>query len=147
MRYWINTISRSHVVRGMQEGFTQANHGRIMNLRLLSKGDLIVFYSPRTEFRDGEQLQQFTALARVDDDVPYQVEMKPDFHPWRRQVAYLPCEPASIKPLVEQLSFITDKQKWGFPFRRGLFEIPTEDFQLITQAMNAEIEEIGQILS
>jgi len=139
MKFWINTVSRSHVNRGVQGGFTQANHGRRQNLRLLSKGDLIVFYSPRTEFRDGEQLQQFTALARVDDDVPYQVEMSADFHPWRRRVAYLPCEPASIKPLIERLSFITDKQKWGFPFRRGLFEVSESDFQRIISAMNAEI--------
>lgn len=147
MRYWINTVSQSHIKTGMQGGFTQANHGRAINLRLLSKGDLIAFYSPRTDFRNGEQLQQFTALARVVDDVPDQVEMEPDFHPWRRRVAYFPCEPASIKPLIERLSFITDKQMWGFPFRRGLFEIPGEDFQLISRAMNAEIEEIGQILS
>jgi predicted RNA-binding protein len=141
MKYWINTVSRSHVEWGMQGGFTQSNHGRIINLRRLSKGDLIVFYSPRTEFRNGEQLQQFTALARVVDEVPYQVAMKPDFHPWRRKVNYLPCKTAPIKPLIEQLKFITDKQKWGFPFRQGLFEIPAEDFQRIVRNMNAEIEQ------
>jgi hypothetical protein len=139
MRYWINTVSRSHIERGMEGGFTQANHGRALNLRLLSPGDLIAFYSPRTDFRGGDQLQQFTALARVVDEAPFQVEMTSDFHPWRRQVEYLSCEPASIKPLIEGLNFITDKQKWGFPFRRGLFEIPAEDFKHIALAMNAEV--------
>jgi len=139
MKFWINTVSRSHVQRGMEGGFTQANHGRATNLRRLSNGDLIAFYSPRTDYPDGEPLQQFTTLARVVDDVPYQVEMDPDFHPWRRRVDFLACEPADIHPLIGALDFIKDKQKWGFPFRRGLFEIPAADFKRIAQAMNAEV--------
>lgn len=146
MRYWINTVSRSHVERGRQGGFTQANHGRALNLRLLSKGDLIAFCSPRTDFQDGEQLQQFTALARVLDDLPYQAEMTADFHPWRRRVAYLPCEPAAIQPLIGNLRFIMDKNKWGYPFRQGLFEIPVDDFLKIARAMKvgAVVEETLQ---
>ena len=139
MRYWINTVSYSHVKLGIEGGFTQANHGRATNLQRLSKGDLVVFYSPRTDFEGGEPLQCFTAIARVLDEKPYQVEMSPTFHPWRRQVECLPCEQTPIKPLIEHLEFIGDKRQWGFPFRRGLFEIPGEDFHRIAQAMNANI--------
>src|SRR3954447_14342834 len=137
MRYWINTISLSHIKRGMEGGFTQANHGRATNLQRLSQGDLIAFYSPRTEFEGGEALQCFTAIARVLDEKPYQVEMTATFHPWRRQVELIPCEQAPIKPLIEELEFIKDKRQWGFPFRRGLFEISEEDFHRIAQAMQA----------
>lgn len=146
MKYWINTVSRSHVERGRQGGFTQANHGRATNLRRLSQGDLIAFYSPRTDYPNGESLQQFTALARVLDDMPYQVQMAPDFHPFRRNVEYLDCEPAAIQPLIGALEFIQDKQKWGFPFRRGFFEIPADDFQHIARAMKvgSVLEEISQ---
>lgn len=140
MRYWINTVSYSHVEAGIEGGFTQANHGRATNLQRLSKGDLIAFYSPRTSFEDGRPLQCFTAIARVLDERPYQVEMTPTFHPWRRQVAFLPCKQASIKPLIAELTFIEDKKQWGFPFRKGLFEITNEDFQRITLAMKAEID-------
>ena len=28
MSYWINTVSRDHVQRGVAGGFTQANHGK-----------------------------------------------------------------------------------------------------------------------
>src|SRR3954469_24786729 len=92
MRYCINTVSYSHVKRGMEGGFTQANHGRATNLQRLSKDDLIAFYSPRTDFEGGEALQCFTAIARVLDEKPYQVEMTATFHPWRRQVELIPCE-------------------------------------------------------
>lgn len=139
MHYWINTVSYSHVKVGIEGGFTQANHGRDTNLKQLAQGDLITFYSPRTDFKDGEPLQHFTAVARVLDEAPYQVEMTPSFHPWRRRVEFIPCQQAPIRPLIADLKFIENKQQWGFPFRRGLFEISNEDFYRIIQAQQAKI--------
>ena len=43
--------------------------------------------------------------------------------------------PAPIRPLLPQLSFITDKQRWGYPFRRGLFEIDAADMAVIREAL------------
>lgn len=137
MNYWINTVSRDHVQVGMTGGFTQANHGKSTNLKRLQRGDLIAFYSSRTGLNDGAPLQKFTAIARVTDDEPYQATMSPDFHPWRRNVDALPVTPTPIHPLIPALSFIQDKQRWGFPFRRGLFPIPERDFWLIAEAMGA----------
>jgi hypothetical protein len=34
MRYWINTVSLEHVERGVEGGFTQADHGK--NTRLVA---------------------------------------------------------------------------------------------------------------
>jgi hypothetical protein len=138
MRYWINTISREHVQRGLAGGFTQADHGKNSRLKRLSKGDQIIFYSPRTEFGGGEPLQSFTAAGEIVDDTPYQVEVSADFHPWRRRVKFFACREAPIKPLIDELAFIPNKSSWGFPFRRGLFEIGESDFTLILESMNAE---------
>jgi hypothetical protein len=137
MRYWVNTISREHVVRGIEGGFTQAQHGKDDTLKRLDRGDLIAFYSPRTAHPAGEPLQKFTAIGRVLDDAPYQVQMTPVFHPWRRKVEFLPVKDADVRLLVERLSFIKDKQRWGFPFRHGLFEVAKEDFEVIRTAMQA----------
>jgi hypothetical protein len=137
MRYWVNTVSRSHVQNGVAGGFTQADHGKNSRLKRLSKGDGIVFYSPRTEFQAGEPLQHFTAIGEIVDEAPYQVEMAADFHPWRRRVKFLPSVEAPIHPLIEQLDFIRNKKIWGFIFRRGLFEIGESDFNAIARAMNA----------
>ena len=98
-RYYVNTVSRDHVQRGVAAGFTQANHGRPAGLKRLTRGDLIVFYSPKTAF-EGE---------------------------------------APIRPLIDALGFLIDKQLWGMPFRRGLFEIPASDFRLIARAMKAKL--------
>lgn len=49
MKFWINTISKNHVLKGVEGGFTQADHGKNTRLKALAKGDYIIFYSPKTE--------------------------------------------------------------------------------------------------
>jgi hypothetical protein len=61
--------------------------------------------------------------------------MSEDFVPWRRDVSFVNCRETSIQSLLNELSFIKDKHKWGFPFRRGCFEISQKDFQMIARAM------------
>ena len=134
---WVTTISRDHVERGVEGGFTQAGHGKASGLKRLSAGDGLVFYSPKTSLHDGEPLQAFTAVGRVADEELYQVEMAPGFVPSRRNVEVFRCVETPVKPLIDQLAFIKDKQRWGYVFRRGLFEIPCEDFELIKRAMAA----------
>lgn len=123
MTNWINTVSRDHVERGVRGRFTQANHGKPHMLRKMSRGDWIIFYSPRTEHPNGAPLQAFTAIGRVADDEPYQVEMTPDFQPWRRNVDFL--------------DFIEDKARWGYKFRFGVFRIDDHDLDVIRSAMTA----------
>lgn len=54
-------------------------------------------------------------------------------------MSFFQSQEAPIRPLIESLSFIQNKQKWGFPFMRGLFEIEQKDFERITEAMKADI--------
>jgi hypothetical protein len=135
MANWVNTVSRDHVERGVAGGFTQANHGKPHMLRRMARGDWIVFYSPKTAFEGGEPLQAFTAIGRVADDEPYQVQMSADFHPWRRNVDFLECAEAPIRPLIEQLDFIEDPSRWGYKFRFGVFAIDDHDLAVIRAAM------------
>ena len=136
MTSWINTVSRSHVERGVAGGFTQANHGKPHMLRRMRRGDWIVFYSPRTDFPDGAPLQAFTAIGEVTDDEPYQVAMGPDFEPWRRRVDFLPVRETPIRPLLDDLEFVEDKSRWGYKFRFGVFEITEHDLGVIRAAMS-----------
>jgi hypothetical protein len=71
----------------------------------------------------------------VDANV-FPFRMSEDFVPFRRAVEYLPCRAAPIAPLVGRLSFIRDKQRWGYPFRGGLLEISADDFAIIAAAMD-----------
>lgn len=49
------------------------------------------------------------------------------FIPYRRNIKYLPAQSVQNKPLIEGLSFITDKKQWGYKFRFPAFEIPKID--------------------
>lgn len=67
----------------------------------------------------------------------YQVEMTPDFKPYRLDVRFMRCHATPIKPLIQRLSFIKNKTKWGAVFRFGHLKIPMEDFKIISEAMGA----------
>lgn len=131
MKYWINTVSQDHVMIGKQSGFVQAGHGKQTTLIKLQLGDYIIFYSPKSSLKNGKPVQAFTAVARIKEHDVYQAIVSDRFQPYRRNADYENCQEVEIKPLIEQLEFITNKKHWGFRFRLGLFEINQHDFELI----------------
>ncbi len=139
MKYWINVLSKDHVMAGIAGGFTQAHGDKAHQLSLLAKGDLVFFYSPGTLFRAGQILQAFTAIVRVADDAPFQVKGTGQVQPWRRKVAAVASEEVPAVSMVPQLAFITDKANWGASLGRSLFEIGEDDASRIALAMKASI--------
>lgn len=137
--YWVAVASHEHVRRGLTGGFIQVCHGKPGPLRLMKGGDIIVYYSPTEHFREKSPCRKFTALGTIKKNEPYPFKMSDNFIPWRRDVSFLTAQEVPIEPLIENLSFIRDKKRWGFPFRRGCFSIPERDFRLIASAMGAEI--------
>ena len=137
--HWIAVASAEHVRRGRRDGFMQVNHGKAAPLRRIKPGDGIVYYSPTTILGEKDGLQSFTAIGTVREGEPYQGDMGAGFTPFRRDVAWSNGAEASIKPLLEQLDFTKGKSNWGYQLRFGLFEISQHDFQLIAQAMDANI--------
>lgn len=139
-RYWIAVASREHVQRGVSGGFAQVCHGKPGPLKGMSEGDWIIYYSPNIRFGGTEPCRSFTAIGKIEGDNPYIFSMSDNFNPWRRNVKFLPSQDVPIQALLEELSFIKDKKRWGFPFRRGCFEISQSDFQLIAKAMGVSLD-------
>lgn len=134
-QYWIGVVSKEHVQRGVLGGFAQVCHGKAGPLNRMEEGDWIIYYSHTIKFGQKEPCQSFTALGKIRDGDSYPFAMSEDFIPWRRDVSFVKSREIPIQTLLNELSFIKDKQKWGFPFRRGCFEISQEDFQIIFRAM------------
>ncbi|RZM06009.1 MAG: EVE domain-containing protein [Pedobacter sp.] len=134
-QYWIAVVSKNHLMRGVNGGFMQANHGKEAPLKKLDRDDWVLFYSPKETFEGKDLLQAFTAIGQVADDKIYQHTMTGDFIPYRRDMVFYKCEEIPIAPLIDQLDFIENKKSWGFKFRFGFFEIPEQDFKLISSAM------------
>lgn len=134
-KYWITVASKDHVMKGVAGGFMQANHGKSSPLRRVAPGDWVIFYSPKQQFKGVDPCQAFTAVGQIKEGEVYTAVMAPDFEPARRDVDFKACEEVEIRPLIDQLSFIEDKQRWGYLFRFGFFEIKQPDFELIARNM------------
>ena len=139
-RFWILVASKEHVLRAVEGGFAQAGHGKRAGIARMHAGDRLAYYSPKVTFGGIEPLQAFTALGEVMDDAIVQVEMSPDFRPFRRNVRYSATGEVKIGPLIRELSFIRNKRSWGSAFRFGILEIPAEDFARIERAFTVRPE-------
>ncbi len=115
-KYWIIVASEDHVMRGVFLGIA-AGGMETVRWRGWYKGDMIVYYSPKTRFDGSEALHAFTAIGVIEDDALFQVEETPDFRPFRRKVHYIKTGKVRIKPLVPELTFIRNKKSWGYAFR------------------------------
>lgn len=135
MRYWIGVASADHVSRGVEGGFCQLCHGKATPLKRMSPGDWIIYYSPKERFEAPQPSQKFTAIGEVIGSEVYPFEMFPGFIPHRRDIRFLKSSAAAIRPMINDLSFITDKSRWGYIFRFGHLEIPRHDFEIIARAM------------
>ena len=134
-KYFLICASRDHVLKGVNDGFAQAGHGKKDFISKPSRGDWIVYYSSKDNFENGKPLQKFTAIGEVVDDKPYQPNTNKNFKPYRRDVKYKESSEAAIRPLIENLSFIKNKKRWGFYLISGFREISKDDFDIIKDAM------------
>jgi predicted RNA-binding protein len=139
MRYWIGVASKDHVSRGVAGGYCQLGHGKAQPLKRMAVGDWLIYYSPKEQLEGNVACQQFTAIGEVVGAEIYTVVMAPNFVPHRRDIRFLPAQPAPIRPLLERLSFIKDKSKWGYAFRFGHLEITQPDFELIATQMLGKV--------
>jgi len=134
-KFWIGVACKEHVENGVKLGICQFCHGKSGPAQRLKKGDFIIYYSSKVAMERPELCQKFTAIGKVIDDEPYQVEVNEHFKPFRRNVEYLAAQHVDIKPLVESLPFIKNKKSWGYVFRFGFLEIDQESFDIIASAM------------
>lgn len=134
-RHFLIGASKDHVLTGVKQGIAQAGHGSKDFMSKPSKGDWIVYYSSKDKFEDGKTYQKFTAIGQISDDEPYQPDTQKKFKPYRRNADYKVCHEAEIRPLIEKLSFLKNKKRWGFYLMSGFKEISKDDFEVIKHAM------------
>jgi len=94
---WIAVASADHVQNGITQGIMQVCHGKAAPLRRVQPGDFIAYYSPKITFSGHDKLQAFTAIGVVKDKAPYQFDGGHGFQPFRRDVNWLPAQPAHIQ--------------------------------------------------
>lgn len=140
VRFWLGVVSANHVERGVAGGFAQVCHGKLVPLRRMQVGDVLFYYSPRSEMRGGQAVQAFTAVGRVVS-LPYRFAMSADFVPHRVDVDWLPAQSAPIRPLLARLQFVHNAPQgnWAYLLHRGHFEMGAHDARLIAHAMRTPL--------
>lgn len=139
-RYWVVVASADHVRSAVEGGFVQAGHGRRSPVEEFDRGDWIACYAPREQMRAGVAVQAFIAIGEVTDDQFSAIDRGAIGTHHRRRVAWRTrAKPALIRLILDQLSFTRDRTSWGLAFRRSLFAVSSDDFQIIAEAMGVEI--------
>ena len=139
-KYWIGVIARDHAVIAARQGVCAFSHGKESAARKLSPGDRFAFYSPKTGVADGDTVQAFTAIGMVKDGDAFPATWADtEMTAWVRNASFVPAQETPIKPMLEDLSFITNPRYWGMAFRRSLFEVSEADFTKIATAMGAAL--------
>jgi hypothetical protein len=137
---WIAVASAEHARRGRDaaRGFMQVGHGKEAPLKRIQPGDRVAYYAPAETFGGKDKLQSFVSIGVVRPGAPYLFDMGAGFIPCRRDVDYVPAQETPILPLLDQLQFVENRQRWGYTFRFGLFEVSETDMRLIASAMGAD---------
>jgi predicted RNA-binding protein len=135
IKFWVVVTSRDHALDGEKDGVVQVNHGKNAPLRRMSAGDKVVYYASKSIYKEKELCQRFVALATLSDDHIFQYDFSENFKPYRRKAVYQEVKETEIRPLIDRLNFIENKEKWGYIFRTGYFEINKQDFDLIESHM------------
>ena len=136
-KYWLAVVQREHVLRGLEAGIVQTNHGPEAGIQRMKAGDGLVYYSPKTACPEGDPLREFTAIGTIAEGEPWQ-ENQGEFNPWRRKVGYDETAIATpIAPLLDVLELTRGNKNWGFIMRRGQIEITDSDFRVIAKQMGS----------
>lgn len=117
----------------------QVCHGKCAPLKRVQPGDRVAYYAPTVTLGGKDKCQSFVSIGLVQAGEPYAFDMGGGFVPFRRDVAYVPAQEASILPLLDQFEFVEDRSRWGYKFRFGLFKVGDGDMRLIAQAMQADL--------
>lgn len=137
--YWIAVVPKSRVARCVAGNFAMFAHGKHEAVQRVRPGDWLAYYSPRTILNGGDEVRAFTAIGKIADREPYQAEMAEGCTGWRRDIAYeRQAHDGDVYPLLDELSFIKDRQHWGIFFHRSLFSVSRDDFALIAKAMGLD---------
>ncbi len=142
---WIAVASAEHARRGCatpQAGYMQVCHGKCAPLKRIAPGDRVAYYAPTVTMGGKDTCQRFVSIGLVQPGDPYEFSMGGGFVPFRRDVAYVRAQEASILPLLDRFAFVEDRRRWGYKFRFGLFKVGDADMQLIASAMQADAQSL-----
>lgn len=144
-RHWILCMSEDNYEVAKKQGLIGMAERQRRAIQKIATGDILTFYiskkavdSPPND--PAHKVQQFRGTARVtseafeSNDLIWHVR-EGEIFPHRRKVEFLADASAETRPLINNLSFVTNTAFWALPFQKGDVEITQKDFQTLQEAM------------
>lgn len=149
MKNWIYVYTKKQADECIKFGFLQATSRKKSFLQKLSLGDEVILYCGSEDIGKKSSIQSFLAIGKVTENSLY--EFFPDFVSFKKDGEvfmkktqepffrikmefYLQAE-VKIKPIIEDLEFIKNKEKWGVTFLNYQIQISEKDFLLVKKLM------------
>jgi predicted RNA-binding protein len=128
MNYWILALPRPHIEHCVKIGTFGMR--RKYTLEQVKKDDKVICFATKEAkiLGFGKVVREYyfaNDKVFLDKNHPYpdRIDFTATLLPSDREIDF--------KPLVNDLSFVKNKQYWGAHFVSGLCQIPAEDFELI----------------
>ena len=144
-RYWILCMSEDNFEIARTQGLIGLAERHKVAMQKLAVGDMMTFYSSKKKVDSlpndpADKVQQFRGIARVTGDAFESNDLiwhvrEGEIFPHRRKVEFLADGSAEARPLIAQLSFVTNTAFWALPFQKGYVEVTQKDFDTIHEAM------------
>ena len=134
-RFYLGVASLNHITTAVELGVCQFGHGNRSSVAELGPGDWLVYYATREFMDSGDKVQAFTAIGEVSNGEIESVS-KDGRAFYCRPVEYrIGAREVSVREVLDDLTFVSDKRNWGISFRGSKREIPGDDFRVIAKAM------------
>ncbi|RMF91778.1 MAG: EVE domain-containing protein [Methanobacteriota archaeon] len=125
-RYWLRVVDYDEYkpvkstgeVIGFQDRWGDS-------VKRIKENDQIITYVTR--------ISEFTGLSIVTGG--YRFDKKDPAHPHKIKVEHLDVSPVPAKPLIPQLTFVTNKKRWYVHFNKSIYEIPAHDFEKVKREL------------
>ena len=148
--YWILCMSEDNYMVAKQHGLIGMSERAGKTIHRIGMGDMVTFYINRKRVDSdptdpAAKVQQFRGIAKVSgeafesNDLIWNIR-EGELFPHRRPVEFVSDMSASVRPLIEKLSFVTNTMYWALPLRRGCVEITAKDLATIQATMEGSAE-------
>jgi hypothetical protein len=136
-RYFLITASLDHIRMGVAGRFIRQRHSK--RVETLKPGDKLVLYAAKRTYEDKKgTFQRVVASAAVlDGEVEvFEEGCEESYTVWKRPAEFEELD-IPIRPLLSNLSFVSNPSKWGLYFLSGWREINEKDFCVLTGKQQA----------
>jgi predicted RNA-binding protein len=147
-QYWILSISEDNYFIAKTHGLIGiTEHGKRV-IYQMTLGDMITFYIPRKRVDSSpnnptERVRKLRGLARVSGEAFASQESiwharGGEIFPHRRRIEFLSDATTDGKPVLEELSYVTNTVYWALPLKNGYVSITKTDFDKIQEALGTQ---------